>query len=194
MRPAQLLTLSLLLLLSACGFHLRGLGSFELSISELELSAADNYSSIAKEVRSRLQGQGVELTSSAEFNLHLGHEQQERRRTSSNLGSYSSEYQLTSSLDYSIRSGSLPPLVSGQVQVQRQLSVSQNQSSASDEEERLLRNEMRDELVMQLMMRLQAIRPEQLQQRKEEELRKQEAFRATERELQLQQPGPAQPF
>jgi len=70
---------------------------------------------------------------------------------------------LTSSIDYALRSGDLPDLITGTAEVQRALSFNQNHVSASNEESRLLRNEMRNELVMQLMMRLQAIKPEQLE-------------------------------
>src|SRR5690606_35532312 len=122
-----------------------------------------------------LLGQGVELTPDAEFRLHLGHENHSSRKVSGNPGSHSAEYQLISAVSYRIVADNLPALVNDRVQVQRNLSINQNQTSASDEEERLLRNEMRDELVMQLLLRLQALQPQQLQLRKEQELRKLEA-------------------
>ena len=186
MRLVQLFTLSLALLISACGFHLRGLGSFELALTELEFSAADSYSPLSDTVRKRLISQGVNLSPSAEFNLHLGHENYSKRKVSGNPGSHSAEYQITTSLDYRINSGGINNLVQDRVQVQRYLSINQNQASASDEEERLLRKEMRDELVMQLMLRLQALKPEDLQHLKELELRKLEAEKAARAAAELQ--------
>lgn len=187
MRAVHLFTLFIALLLSACGFQLRGLGSYELAFSQLALSSEDPHSALTRAVQLRLQSQGIDISPAAEFGLHLGREQHERRRVSGSPGSHSAEYQLSNSLSYSIRSGNLPALVSGQVQVQRNLVNNQNQTSASDEEERLLRSEMRDELVMQLMLRLHALQPEQLQLRKEQELKRLEAESAAARELQLQQ-------
>lgn len=194
MRHLQLLILSLALLLSACGFHLRGLGSFQLAFEQLELTADDSYASISRAVGERLQSQGVELTPNAEFRLHLGHEQFSSRKVGGSPGSHSADYQLSSSLDYSIRAGTLPDLVNGKLQATRNLSINQNQASASDEEERLLRNEIRDELVMQLMLRLQSLQPEQLRQRKEEELRKREAQQSQERQLEQLPQSPDQSY
>lgn len=185
MYSARLFVLPLILLLSACGFQLRGLGSHELAFSQLQLTGEDSHSALNRAVQQRLQAQGIELSPAAEFSLHLEREQQFKRKISGSPGSHSAEYQLGNSLAYSIRSGNLPPLVSGQVQVQRNLLTNQNQTS--DEEERLLRNEMRDELVMQLMLRLHALQPEQLQLRKEQELQRMEAERAAARELELRQ-------
>ncbi len=163
MRLAQLLTLSLALALSACGFQLRGTGSFEFHLKELRFSSDDRLAPLAKELQERLQAQGVTLTDSAGYRLHLGRENQSQRTVSFTAGTRSSEQMLTSAVDYEIRSGELPALVKGQAEVQRALSFNQNHVSASSEEARMLREEMRNELVMQLMLRLQAIRPEQLE-------------------------------
>lgn len=162
MRLAQLFTLSLALLLSACGFHLRGTGSFEFFLKELRFSSDDRLAPLAQTLQERLQDQGVTLTNSAEYNLHLGREIHSQRTISFTAGTRSSEQMLTSTVDYEIRSGQLPALIKGQADVQRVQSFNQNHVSASSEEAIMLRNEMRNELVMQLIQRLQAIKPEQL--------------------------------
>ena len=164
MRLAKLLTLSMALVLSACGFHLRGTGSFDFGLKELRFTSADRLAPLAKTLQERLQSQGVELTNSADYSLYLGREEQSSRTISFTAGTRSSERMLTSSVDYEIRSGQLPALIKGQAEVQRALAFNQNHVSASSEEARMLRDEMRNELVMQLMLRLQAIKPAQLEQ------------------------------
>lgn len=162
MRLAQLFTLSLALLLSACGFQLRGTGSFDFSLKELRFSSDDRLAPLAKTLQERLQDQGVTLTDSAEYSLHLGREAYSQRTISFTAGTRSSEQMLTSTVNYEIRSGQLPALIKGQAEVQRVQSFNQNHVSASSEEANMLREEMRNEMVMQLMLRLQAIKPEQL--------------------------------
>lgn len=190
MRIYPLATLALTLLLSACGFHLRGTGSFDFFLQELHFQAADSYAPLAKTLERRLSAQGVELNSGAPFTLHLQREQQTKRVVSYTAGTRSAEHLLTSSVEYALRSGSLPDLISGTAQVQRSLSFNQNHVSASSQEEQLLRKEMRNELVMQLMMRLQAIKPEQLEALRttaQEKIDAQEQARQQElRRLQLE--------
>ncbi|TDQ35380.1 LPS assembly lipoprotein LptE [Thiopseudomonas denitrificans] len=167
MRLAHLFTLSLALVLSACGFQLRGTGNFEFSLKELRFSSDDRLAPLASQLQERLRAQGVELTDSAEYSLHLGRETQSQRVVSFTAGTRSSEQMLTSTVDYEIRSGQLPALIRGQAEIQRAQSFNQNHVSASSEEARMLRDEMRNELVMQLMLRLQAIKPAQLEQLRE---------------------------
>lgn len=163
MRIQHLATIALTLLLTACGFHLRGMGSFDFALQELQFKSADSRAPLAKALESRLEAQGVELNATAPFTLYLEHEQHTQRVVSYTAGTRSAEHMLTSSVDYAIRAGDLPDLMTGTAEVQRVLSFNQNHVSASNEEASLLRNEMRNELVMQLMMRLQAIKPEQLE-------------------------------
>lgn len=162
MRKAHLFTLFFALALSACGFQLRGLGSFDFALKELRFSADDRLAPLAKNLRERLEKQDVSLTNSAEYSLHLGREEHSRRTVSFTAGTRNAEHLLTSSVRYEIRHGNLPALISEQAEVQRSLSYNENHVSASSEEAALLREEMRQELVMQLMLRLQALQPAQL--------------------------------
>lgn len=162
MRLTHLLTLSLAVVLSACGFQLRGTGSFDFAVKELRFSSDDRMAPLAQALQERLQAQGVSLSQSAEYSLHLGREEQSRRTVSFTAGTRNAEHLLTSSVRYEIRHASLPALISEQAEVQRSLAYNENHVSASSEEANLLREEMRQELVMQLMMRLQALQPAQL--------------------------------
>lgn len=168
MRLNTLVTLAFALLLTACGFQLRGTGSFDFALRELDFKSADIHAPLAKAVEARLQAQGVDLNAAAPFTLYLDREQHDKRVVSYIAGTRSAEHMLTSSVEYAIRHGDLPDLISGRAEVQRAMSFNQNQVSASHEEEQLMRAEMRNELVMQLMLRLQAIQPAQLDVRRTE--------------------------
>ncbi|MBS7326536.1 MAG: hypothetical protein KIG85_08000 [Thiopseudomonas sp.] len=164
MRLAHLVTLSLALLLGACGFQLRGTGSFDFAIKEFRFKASDSLAPLAKNLQESLKNQGITLTDSAEYSLYLGHEALSQRQVSFTAGTRTGESMLTSSVLYEIRSGDLPALISGRAEVQRVMSFNHSHAAASNEENNLLREEMRRELVNQLLLRLQALKPEQLEQ------------------------------
>lgn len=178
MRIHHFATIAFTLLLTACGFQLRGTGNFDFHLQELQLNAADSLSPLAMALEKQLQAHHVELTADAPYSLFLGHEEQERRTVSFTAGTRSAEYMLTSSVNYEVRAGQLPALIKGRAQVQRAMAYNQNLVSASDQEAHMLRDEMRQELVTQLIMRLQSVTPAQLQLQQEHEEAKARAAKA----------------
>nr|BFE93894.1 hypothetical protein GCM10020185_44300 [Pseudomonas brassicacearum subsp. brassicacearum] len=56
----NLLVVGLAVLLSACGFQLRGTGTTELAIKELDLSARDAFGDTVKMLRDTLEKQRCE--------------------------------------------------------------------------------------------------------------------------------------
>ncbi len=172
MLKRSITVLSLAFILTACGFQLRGTGSTHMALSELNFVARDALSPLGKEVQSSLANNKVLLSSSAPFTLYIGPEEISRRTASFTAGTRSAEYTLTSAVTYELRSSRLPALLQDRIEVQRTYAYSQDNVTGSGQEEALLREEMRRELVMQLMMRLQAITPSQLQGLKEQAERK----------------------
>ena len=164
--------LGLAFLLTACGFHLRGTGTTQMALSELNFAARDAFSPLGKQVTESLANTNVTISSSAPFTLYLGAEENSRRTASFTPGTRSAEYTLTSSANYELRSGSLPALIQDSVKVQRVMRTRHVTVLAG---RALLRQEMRAELVMQLMMRLQAVNPTQLQGLQDQAQRRQDA-------------------
>lgn len=174
--------------MTACGFHLRGTGSTQMALTELNFAARDALSPLSKDVKQSLINNKVAISSSAPFTLYLGLEEDSRRTASFTAGTRSAEYTLTTALNYELRSGNLPALIQDSVAVQRSYAYNQNNVTGSGQEEALLRQEMRRELVMQLMMRLQAITPAQLDSLKSQAERKERAAaEAREAEIRAQQ-------
>lgn len=168
MLKRSITVLGLALLLTACGFHLRGTGSTQMALTELNFTSRDDLSPLSREVKQSLINNKVLISSSAPFTLYLGLVEQSRRTASFTPGTRTAEYQLTSAATYELRSGSLPALLQDRVEVQRFYAFNHNNVAGSSQEEMMLHDEMRRELVTQLMMRLQAITPEQLQDLKEQ--------------------------
>ena len=188
MLKRSITVLGLAFLMTACGFHLRGTGSTQMALTELNFAARDALSPLSKDVKQSLINNKVAISSSAPFTLYLGVEKDSRRTASFTAGTRSAEYTLTTALNYELRSGNLPALIQDSVAVQRSYAYNQNNVTGSGQEEALLRQEMRRELVMQLMMRLQAITPAQLDSLKSQAERKERAAaEAREAEIRAQQ-------
>lgn len=167
--------LSLAFLMTACGFHLRGTGTTQMALSELNFAARDALSPLGKQTKESLINNKVEVSRSAPFTLYIGPEENSKRTASFTAGTRSAEYTLTSAVTYELRSGKLPALLKDRVEVQRTYAHNQDNVTGSGQEEALLREEMRRDLVMQLMMRLQAVTSTQLQELKIQAERKEQA-------------------
>ncbi len=162
-------------LMTACGFHLRGTGTTQMALNELNFTARDALSPLGKMVKESLVNNKVQVSSSAPFTLYVGPEETTQRTASFTAGTRSAEYTLTTAVSYELRSGKLPTLLQDRIEVQRTYAHNQNNVTGSGQEESLLREEMRRDLVMQLMMRLQAVTPTQLEALKEQAQRKAQA-------------------
>lgn len=91
--------------------------------------------------------------------------EEEKQRTASYTGSVrSAEYELNRTLDYQIRGSKNLLLLEDQASVQKIYLHDGSNLIGSDQEASQLRDEMRAELVQQLVMRLQRLTPAQLDQ------------------------------
>ncbi|AUM71972.1 LPS assembly lipoprotein LptE [Pseudomonas fluorescens] len=160
----NLLVVGLAVLLSACGFQLRGTGTTELAVKELDLSARDAYGETVKMLRQTLENSGVKVYSGAPYKLVLTGEQQSQRSLSYAGAGRSAEYELTNVLNYEIRGHNDLSLLDDKLQVQKVYLHDGNNITGSDQESIEVRGEMRRELVQRMMLRLQQLSPAQLEQ------------------------------
>ena len=160
----NLLVMGLAVLLSACGFQLRGTGTTELAIKELDLSARNAYGETVTQLRQVLESSGVKVYSGAPYKLVLTDEQESQRILSYAGAGRTGEYQMTMVLNYDIRGQSNLPLLSDKLEVQKVFIHDGNNLVGSDQEANDARKEMRRELVQRMMLRLQQLTPTQLEQ------------------------------
>lgn len=160
----NLLVVGLAVLLSACGFQLRGTGTTELAIKELDLSARDAYGDTVKMLRQTLENSGVKVYTGAPYKLVLASEQQSQRSLSYAGAGRSAEYELTNVLNYEIRGHNDLSLLNDKLQVQKVYLHDGNNITGSDQESVEVRGEMRRELVQRMILRLQQLSPAQLDQ------------------------------
>ncbi|EUB73673.1 Rare lipoprotein B [Pseudomonas sp. GM41(2012)] len=160
----NLLVMGLAVLLSACGFQLRGTGTTELTIKELDLSARNAYGETVTQLRQVLESSGVKVYSGAPYKLVLTDEQENQRILSYAGAGRTGEYQVTTVLNYDIRGGRNLSLLSDKLEVQKVYIHDGNNLVGSDQEVNDARKETRRELVQRMMLRLQQLTPTQLDQ------------------------------
>ena len=158
----NLLVVGLAVMLSACGFQLRGTGTNALSIKELDVSARDAYGEVVTQLRQTLSNSGVKVYTGAQYKLFLARVD-ETQRTASYAGSgRTAEYELTTVLKYEIHGMKDVQLLDGEVQSQKTFIHDGNNLMGSDQEAEQIRKEMRSDLVQKMIGRLQQLSPERL--------------------------------
>lgn len=160
----NLLVMGLAVLLSACGFQLRGTGTNEMAIKELDLSARNAYGETVTQLRQVLESSGVKVYSGAPYKLYLADEQESQRILSYAGAGRTGEYQVSTVLSYDIRGAQNLPLLSDKLEVQKIFIHDGNNLVGSDQEANTARVETRRELVQRMMLRLSQLSPTQLEQ------------------------------
>ena len=159
----NLLVMGLAVLLSACGFQLRGTGTNDLTIKELDLSARDAYGDTVTQLRQVLENSGVKVYTGATYKLYLASEKDTQRNLSYASAGRASDIELATELTFEVRGRDSLPLMGDKITVQKIVSHDGNNLVGSDSETLQVRKEIRRELVQRVMLRLQMLTPEKLE-------------------------------
>jgi len=162
MKPYLFLLVSLCLL-SACGFHLRGTGATQLAISEIAIEARNRYGKTVEQLKNALEKRQVDVRVGAFPTLVLTEEKLSSRTLGRGGSAQVAEIELRLSLDYQLLGNNRLLLTEDNLQVRRIYVQDDNNIAATGGEQAQFEVEMRRELIDQLLMRLQALTPEQLQ-------------------------------
>ncbi len=157
----RLLTLTLITtLLAGCGFQLRGTGggpSIPEDWSQLFLAIPNPNGEFANEFRNTLTASGAQLVEpeAANYRSFVGREQFSQRNLSVNFQARASEFELTLAADFSVQDAEgneIIPVTTSQVV--KQMENDPRNVVGKAEEVRILRSEMRTELVQQIVRRI----------------------------------------
>lgn len=158
------------LLLTSCGFHLRGAIELPPQLARTQLVGINERSELADEMTAALDGAGAQVvTTDATAQLHVSGERQNRRLLSVGRTGRASEYEVTYQFSFELR----VPVVSKDkdgkdkvhyrvlvprqsVSLSRDYSFDRNNVLGKGEEEDLLVREMRAFAVRQMLLRLEA--------------------------------------
>jgi LPS-assembly lipoprotein len=157
-RSSFIVMLTAALLLSACGFQLRG--TAQLPFNSIHVQAPPN-SQFATQVRRAVQaGSSTRLTNAseqAEVLLQILSETQEKQILSLSGGGRVSEYLLRYRVSFRLTdSKNREHIPTSEIVQQRDFSYSDDQALAKESEEAQLYRDMRSDAVRQLVRRLQA--------------------------------------
>ncbi len=147
----------MLLLLSGCGFQLRGAGMEALS--ELSFTGTNRAPVTFREIREALQVRDVQIVSSAPgiLAVHILDEQSQRRSVATTNVIDAAEYELSLSLSFSISKNGDALVDDAMLIAERVYAVDSANLSGSFEEQTLLMTEMRRELAQKLVRRIDLV-------------------------------------
>lgn len=153
--------LPVLLMLSACGFHLRGQST--LPFQTLYIQSSSDYTPFIGELKRAVQGAGVQLadsTENAQLTLNIVSESASKQILSLSAAGRVLEYQLRLSVSFRAYDQAQQDWLPAEVMViLRNLSYDDTQVLAKEQEEVLLFQDMRSDAVQQMMRRLSHARP-----------------------------------
>ncbi len=146
----RLIATLFVLLLSACGWHLRGLDRGERP-EQLALVVENRFEPLVLTTQEVLQQNGIRIENDSPLELHIGREELKRRTVAvTSIGS-PSQYELTLTVHYHYRSPALKPMVPRVISTKRAFDFDPSNTVAKKEEENTLLSEMRRELAIRLL-------------------------------------------
>ena len=159
----SLVMVMLAVILSACGFQMRGSnGQYHMPFQSIYLGFPEN-SPMGVELRRNLRGADavtvVDDAAKADAKLDVLSETRGRTILSLNSQGRVREYLLTYTLVFKVRDGKdgelLPPT---EITLKRSIAFNENQTLAKESEEVLLYRDMQSDLVQQILRRLTALK------------------------------------
>ena len=173
-RRAILPLLLITSLLTACGFQLRGQTDIASELSELSVTGSDR--TFVRDLRRALSLTGTSTNDDAPYRLVVTRINQDTgQRSQSSAGSY--ERLLTLTVTYQLETDDgLKLFTPMELSSERFFTQNQNQSNASSNEERIIFNELRQDIINTTVRQVAAMSGDSLRQevRRAREVRKKE--------------------
>ena len=161
MRIQTLLLVATLILVTACGWQLRNSQIIPQNLGSLHLSSADSHSNLIAELTRALDVYGVKVVADADaanYSVVIVDFKSTRRIGTTNASARVAEYQLNEEVEFLIvdaKGNNLIPLSTASVE--RVYEFNERVVLASDNEEQLIKEEMRADIIYQILNRLRLI-------------------------------------
>ncbi len=153
--------LTLVTLLSACGFHLRGDVTLDARLNKLHIVGADAYDPLIRELTQTLMASGASVVSDAgqaTAELHILKNSSSRRVLSVSSAGKVREYELFQTLEFKVRDTAGRELLAPQhLELTRAYLFDKEDVLGKSSEEATLRRDMRRDLARLMMLRLEAL-------------------------------------
>ena len=146
-------------LLSACGWQLRGSLTLPEGVNSIYIADSSNSSNgvIALTIANILKQSNIDLATSstdAQYSIYLSNERLDRRAISVGSDTLASEYELTHEVDYYIANSDTILAPTTSARVIRSYTYDRDDVVSKNEEEEIIRKEMRSNLASQILNRL----------------------------------------
>jgi LPS-assembly lipoprotein len=154
----KILLMALTLIVSSCGWQLRDTQIVPSSIGSIYISSSNPSSALITELKRALNTYGVTVTpnsAGADYAVVIVDFRQNHRTASLNASARVAEYQLNEDVDFYItdsEGNQITPLSTASVE--RVYEFSEDDILASDNEEKFVRDGMREDIVRQILNRL----------------------------------------
>jgi LPS-assembly lipoprotein len=147
-----------LCLLVSCGFHLRG--SVELPAGIEPIYIADQSNSFANTAKNLMNAYGIKLSdniNTANHHLVIIKQDQDKRSTALGEGARVIEYQLTESVTFELRDTKGKTIIGPNTITERKIIPNDpNKVASTNEEEKILRRDMLQNLAAKITRQLQS--------------------------------------
>ncbi|KTC79332.1 Rare lipoprotein B [Legionella cherrii] len=153
----------LVLLLSACGFHLRGISNTPIWLNNVAIISENNDKQFISILESRLEGSKIEVNpdpSRAQYWLMINEVNLQQQIISVGASTNPRQYTLTLTVLFALktRAGQVVE-VPGQINISRELTLNNDRILGSKDEESILIGEMKQDAVTQIIYRLGRLPP-----------------------------------
>lgn len=150
----------LMVMVSACGWQLRGSVALSSMVDTLYLTGGNDYGPLMTELRQRLQANDVTLVDGpvgAQYALQVVEETTEKRVAAVGGDALASAYEITLIARFNVLNGGGTELANNLTsRVTRSYNASAGSAGSGAQEEELILGEMRRELSQQILRQLQA--------------------------------------
>ncbi len=154
------LLLSVLLVLSACGFKLRGNVELPPVLQDTYIQSQDPFTGMARALRTQLEQSGANVLQKrdqASAILAITHERSENRVLSVGSSGKATEYELFDEVSFTLSDGEGRKLLASQtLRMTRDLVFDQNELLGKLSEAEGIHRQMRTSLARQIIMRIDA--------------------------------------
>jgi LPS-assembly lipoprotein len=152
--------LVLALSLAGCGFRMQGATKLPAGLDRVYLSAKDELSPFAVELRRALDSAGASTAISAgesDAVVRIIEDRTGKRVLSVSTRNTPQEYQIYYEVEYSVQRGDQQVVAPQKVELTRAISFSESDVLAKDREERILRDAMARDLADLVLRRLESL-------------------------------------
>ena len=147
-----LLMVMLLLVASGCGFKLRGLYDIPAGLSRVDIVSNQPNSELVRTLEQALRANGVTVENQALYRIEIVEETMTRRTLSLDSSARASEYEIRGEVTFQVMDaeGNLV-LTPRSLMSERSYNVDSSNITASESQEPILRQQIRQDLAQQIM-------------------------------------------